>query len=160
MTKVEIALPGQAGADTIALPVAQPLGGDSVRLVDEKLGGRLSRLGETGELRGDRGEAVLLYLDGDLAGLSEDLIERMVQPIADNEADFVKAKFTRAAGRVTVLTAKPLLKTYFPELAHFDQPLSGIIAARRSLLQTMRFENDYGVDIGLLIDAAIATSIG
>jgi glucosyl-3-phosphoglycerate synthase len=99
---------------------------------------------------------VLVYLDGDLAGLSEDLIERMVQPIADNEADFVKAKFTRAAGRVTVLTAKPLLKTYFPELAHFEQPLSGIIAARRSLLQTMRFENDYGVDIGLLIDAAIA----
>ena len=99
---------------------------------------------------------ILVYLDGDLAGLSEDLIERMVQPIADNEADFVKAKFTRAAGRVTVLTAKPLLKTYFPELAHFEQPLSGIIAARRSLLQTMRFENDYGVDIGLLIDAAIA----
>ena len=99
---------------------------------------------------------ILVYLDGDLAGLSEDLIERMVQPIANNEADFVKAKFTRAAGRVTVLTAKPLLKTYFPELAHFEQPLSGIIAARRSLLQTMRFENDYGVDIGLLIDAAIA----
>ncbi len=99
---------------------------------------------------------ILVYLDGDLAGLKEDLIERMVQPITDNEADFVKAKFTRAAGRVTVLTAKPLLKTYFPELAHFEQPLSGIIAARRSLLQTMRFENDYGVDIGLLIDAAIA----
>ena len=99
---------------------------------------------------------ILVYLDGDLTGLNEDLIERMVQPIANNEADFVKAKFTRAAGRVTVLTAKPLLKTYFPELAHFEQPLSGIIAARRSLLQTMRFENDYGVDIGLLIDAAIA----
>jgi glucosyl-3-phosphoglycerate synthase len=31
--------------------------------------------------------------------------------------------------------------------------LAGIIAARRSLLQTLRFENDYGVDIGLLIDA-------
>jgi len=99
---------------------------------------------------------ILLYLDGDLAGLIPDLIERMVQPIANNEADFVKAKFTRAAGRVTVLTAKPLLKTYFPELAHFEQPLSGIMAARRSLLQTLRFENDYGVDIGLLIDAAIA----
>jgi len=99
---------------------------------------------------------VLVYLDGDLVGLRDDLIERMVQPIADNEADFVKAKFTRAAGRVTVLTARPLLKTYFPELAHFEQPLSGIIAARRSLLQTMRFENDYGVDIGLFIDAAIA----
>jgi HAD superfamily phosphoserine phosphatase-like hydrolase len=99
---------------------------------------------------------IVLYLDGDLQGLAPDLIERMTQPITENVADFVKAKFTRAAGRVTVLTAKPLLRTYFPELAHFEQPLSGIMAARRSLLQTMRFENDYGVDIGLLIDAAMA----
>jgi leucyl aminopeptidase len=66
MTKVEIALPGQAGADTIALPIAQPLDGDGVRIVDEKLGGRLSRLNESGELRGERGEAVLLHLDGEL----------------------------------------------------------------------------------------------
>lgn len=99
---------------------------------------------------------VLVYLDGDLQGLAADLIERITQPIAENQADFVKAKFTRQAGRVTVLTAKPLLRTYFPELAHFEQPLSGIIAARRSLLQTLRFENDYGADIGLLIDATLA----
>jgi leucyl aminopeptidase len=66
MTKVEIALPGQAGADTIALPVAQPLGGEGAKIVDEKLGGRLARLGESGELRGERGEAVVLHLDGEL----------------------------------------------------------------------------------------------
>jgi glucosyl-3-phosphoglycerate synthase len=99
---------------------------------------------------------VLVYLDGDLQGLVPDLIERMTQPITDNMADLVKANFTRAGGRVTVLTAKPLLRTYFPELAHFEQPLSGIIAARRSLLQTLTFENDYGVDVGLLVDAALA----
>jgi leucyl aminopeptidase len=66
VTKVEIALPGQAGADALALPVAQPPGGDGAKIVDEKLGGRLRRLGETGELRGERGEAVLLHLDGEL----------------------------------------------------------------------------------------------
>jgi leucyl aminopeptidase len=66
MTKVEIALPGQAGADALALPVAQPLGGDGAKIVDEKLGGRLARLGETGDLRGERGEAVLLHVDGEL----------------------------------------------------------------------------------------------
>jgi leucyl aminopeptidase len=67
MTKVEIALPGQAGAaDALALPVAQPLGGDGAEIVDEKLGGRLTKLGESGELRGERGEAVLLHLDGEL----------------------------------------------------------------------------------------------
>ncbi len=66
MTKVEIALPGQASADAVALPVSQPLGGEGARIVDEKLGGRLGRLEESGELRGDRGEAVLLHLDGEL----------------------------------------------------------------------------------------------
>src|SRR5687768_3854308 len=99
---------------------------------------------------------VLLYLDGDLQGLVPDLVERMTQPITANLADFVKAKFTRGGGRVTVLTAKPLLRTYFPELAHFEQPLSGIMAARRSLLEKLEFENDYGVDIGLFVDAALA----
>ena len=54
MTKVEIALPGQADADALALPVAQPLGGDGAKIVDGKLGGRLKRLGESGELRGER----------------------------------------------------------------------------------------------------------
>lgn len=99
---------------------------------------------------------VLVYLDGDLKGLAGNLIERLTLPIFELQADFVKAKFTRAAGRVTVLTARPLLRMLFPELAHFEQPLGGIIAAKRSLLTTLRFEDDYGVDIGLLIDAAAA----
>jgi leucyl aminopeptidase len=67
MTKVEIALPGQVDADALALPVAQPLGGDGSQIVDDKLGGRLAQLGESGELRGERGEAVLLHLNGELA---------------------------------------------------------------------------------------------
>lgn len=95
----------------------------------------------------------ILYLDGDLQGLARDLVERMTLPLVSGEADMVKAKFRRSGGRVTALTAKPLLKTYFPELTLFDQPLSGVMAARRSLLRKLRFENDYGVDVGLLIDA-------
>ena len=72
---------------------------------------------------------------------------------ARGEADFVKARFGRGGGRVTELTAKPMLKVFFPELSHYAQPLGGIIAARRSLLQSLEFENGYGVDIGLLLDA-------
>ena len=98
----------------------------------------------------------LLYLDGDLRGLKNNLIHRMTHPLLTDKADFVKARFSRSAGRVTVLTAKPLLRTYFPELAEFAQPLGGIIAARREVLKSLRYENDYGVDIGLLIDAAAA----
>jgi HAD superfamily phosphoserine phosphatase-like hydrolase len=72
------------------------------------------------------------------------------------DADFVKARFGRGGGRVTELTAKPMLKIFFPELAHFSQPLGGIIAARKSLLQALIFEDGYGVDIGLLLDAHFA----
>ncbi len=96
----------------------------------------------------------LLFLDGDLAGLQEDLVDRMAAPVLQGWADFVKARFARRGGRVTKLTAQPLLRTYFPELAHLEQPLGGILAARRELLERIRFENDYGVDIGLLLDAA------
>jgi HAD superfamily phosphoserine phosphatase-like hydrolase len=106
-------------------------------------------------MRAAKNEAVL-FLDGDLAGLQENAIELMAAPLLDGSADFVKAKFTRSAGRVTVLTAKPLIRTYFPELSYLDQPLSGIMAARKSLLERLTFENDYGVDVGLLIDASLA----
>ena len=99
---------------------------------------------------------IIAYLDGDLKELSDDSIEKLVQPIIAGDADFVKAKFARAAGRVTLLTAKPLIRTYFPELAFLDQPLSGVMAARKELLEQLQFENDYGVDIGLLIDSFLA----
>lgn len=97
---------------------------------------------------------VLLYLDGDLDNLDINLISRMTDPIFNEQADFVKAQFERSAGRVTTLTARPLIQTFFPELKDFAQPLGGIIAARRSLLEKLHFENDYGVDVGLLLDAA------
>lgn len=93
------------------------------------------------------------YLDGDLTGLRPGLIGDLVRPLVAGEADFVKARFGRGGGRVTELTAKPMLKVFFPELAHLAQPLGGIIAARRSLLQQLEFEDGYGVDMGLVIDA-------
>jgi len=96
---------------------------------------------------------LLVYLDGDLKGLRNGIISDLVRPLISGEAEFVKARFGRGGGRVTELTAKPMLKVFFPELAHFNQPLGGIIAARKSLLQQLTFEDGYGVDIGLLLDA-------
>ena len=98
-------------------------------------------------------EELLVYLDGDLSALRPGIIGDLARPIAAGNADFVKASFGRGGGRVTELTAKPMLKLFFPELAHFTQPLGGIIAARKSLMQSMQFEEGYGVDVGLLIDA-------
>ncbi len=97
---------------------------------------------------------VMVYLDGDLGSLHKDLIARLVSPLLAGQADLVKASFTREAGRVTTLTARPLLQTFFPELNHMQQPLGGLIAARRKWLERLRFEDDYGVDVGLLLDAA------
>ncbi len=99
-------------------------------------------------------EDIVLYLDGDIYNFSKSLIREMVQPLLDNKGDFVKGRFHRTAGRDTALTAKPLLKAFFPEICEIEQPLGGIIAARKDLLKNFKFENDYGVDVGLLIDAA------
>lgn len=56
-------------------------------------------------------------------------------------------------GRVTELTARPLLNLFYPDLAAVEQPLAGEIAARRELLEQLPFATGYGVDIALLIDA-------
>lgn len=99
---------------------------------------------------------IIVYLDADLHGLRDDLVDLLCEPILNGRADFTKASFSRAAGRAAALTAKPLLQMFFPELARFNQPLGGILASRRPVLETMRFETDYGADIGLLIDASQA----
>lgn len=99
---------------------------------------------------------LIVYLDGDLAGLRPGIISDLSRPLLTDQADFVKARFGRGGGRVTELTAKPMLKVFFPELAHLAQPLGGLIAARRSLLRALHFEDGYGVDVGLLIDATRA----
>jgi glucosyl-3-phosphoglycerate synthase len=93
------------------------------------------------------------FLDGDIGNYVPDLIERLAAPLLSGEGDFVKSTFGREAGRVTELVARPLLSLLCPAALRFTQPLSGIIAGRRDYLLGLQFENDYGVDIGLLLDA-------
>lgn len=95
---------------------------------------------------------IVIFLDGDIDPYPEKTIELLCEPIVNNEADFVKASFARNAGRVTELVAKPLINIYYPGLANFSQPLSGMIAGKKQLLSRINFINDYGVDIGILID--------
>jgi len=96
---------------------------------------------------------LVVYLDGDLAGLQPGIVTDLCRPLCEERADFVKARFGRTGGRVTELTAKPMLKVFFPELVGIAQPLGGLIAARTRLLRQLDFEDGYGVDVGLLIDA-------
>ncbi len=95
---------------------------------------------------------ILVFLDGDIDPYPLGTIELLAGPIEEGRADFVKSTFSRNAGRVTELVAKPLLSIFFPELLKFGQPLSGMIAGKKSLFETLDFSDDYGVDIGILID--------
>jgi len=66
---VEVKLPGQVEPDVLALPV--PEGGEAAlsngaKVLDEQLKGRLGRLAEDGELRGELGKTLVLHTDGDL----------------------------------------------------------------------------------------------
>lgn len=131
---------------------------DTARLA-QQAGARVltsSMLGKGASMRDGIAAAgceLVAFLDGDLCGLSTGLVSALCEPLATGEADFVKARFGRSGGRVTELTAKPMLKVFFPELAGFAQPLGGIVAGRRALLRSLTLEDGYGVDIGLLIDA-------
>jgi glucosyl-3-phosphoglycerate synthase len=61
--------------------------------------------------------------------------------------------FPDGGGRVTELTARPLLNLFYPDLAGIEQPLAGEVAARRGLLERLPFVTGYGVDVALLVDA-------
>jgi Haloacid Dehalogenase superfamily, subfamily IB, phosphoserine phosphatase-like len=94
----------------------------------------------------------IIFLDGDINPYPEGTIANLAAPLLADEADFVKGSFARNAGRVTELVAKPLLNIFYPGLSHFSQPLSGMIAGKKSYFKKINFYNDYGVDIGILID--------
>lgn len=95
---------------------------------------------------------VIVYLDADILTYPPNIVELLSGPILNDEADFVKSCFDRQGGRVTELVAKPLISLLFPALMKFSQPLSGMIGAKKSLMKDLDFENDYGVDIGILLD--------
>ena len=97
-------------------------------------------------------EDIIAFVDADITSYPDDVIDRLTKPILDGEADFVKSYFERQAGRVTELVAKPLLSFLFPSLSHFKQPLSGMFAGKKQMLEKILIEDDYGVDIGILID--------
>jgi glucosyl-3-phosphoglycerate synthase len=95
---------------------------------------------------------ILVFLEPDLPNYDQDIVELLTAPLIRDEADFVKSYFERPAGRVAEILVKPMLEFFFPHLLEFRQPLSGMIAGKKSIFQKVEFDNDYGVDIGLLID--------
>src|SRR3954452_4225384 len=106
---------------------------------------------------------LVAFCDADLRDFKPHFVTGLLGPlIADDGVDFVKAYYRRpgpegqprGGGRVTELVARPVLHLLFPEIADVIQPLAGEFAARRDVFERLPFVDGYGVDIGLLIDAA------
>jgi glucosyl-3-phosphoglycerate synthase len=112
-------------------------------------------------LRGD----YICFLDADSERFGPHFVTGLLGPLLSRpEIAFVKGFYRRPfrvgqltlpdeGGRVTELTARPLLNLFYPELRAFEQPLAGEVAARRDLLERLPFVTGYGVDVALLIDA-------
>ncbi len=95
---------------------------------------------------------LIAFLDADITTYPDNVIALLIEPLVNGDADFVKAYFARQAGRVTELVAKPLLSVLNPSFPVFQQPLSGMIAGKKSFFLQCEFEEGYGVDIGILMD--------
>lgn len=108
---------------------------------------------------------VVVFIDADLTDPARGLVTALAAPFADpaarTEIQLVKADYRRTldghatgGGRVTELTAKPLIRLLHPELADISQPLAGEYAIRRSAALRVPFVAGYGVESGLLVDVA------
>ncbi len=117
-----------------------------------------------------RGE-VICFLDADSERFGPHYVCGLLGPLlCDPQIAFVKGFYRRplrlgtttlpqGGGRVTELTARPLLNLFYPDLAAVEQPLAGELAARRDLLERLPFVTGYGVDIALLLDAYQAVGL-
>ena len=107
---------------------------------------------------------LVCFLDADSEHFGPHFACGLLGPlVCEPGTEFVKAYYRRpfkvgevsmpeGGGRVTELTARPLLNLFYPELAGVRQPLAGELAARRELLERVPFATGYAVEIALLID--------
>ena len=107
---------------------------------------------------------VIVWLDTDIRNIHPQFVYGLVGPLLhEPRIAYVKGYYQRplnvgtshsanGGGRVTELTARPLLNLFFPELSGLIQPLAGEYAGRRELLERLPFFTGYGVEIGHLID--------
>jgi glucosyl-3-phosphoglycerate synthase len=114
---------------------------------------------------------VVMFLDADTTNFGRHFVSGMLGPMLSEPAvRFAKATYHRPligprgdvlddAGRVTELTAKPLLRIFFPELSGFGQPLAGELVADRQLLRSIPFLTGYAVETAMLIDVLRAAGL-
>jgi glucosyl-3-phosphoglycerate synthase len=114
---------------------------------------------------------IVCFLDTDSELFGPHFACGLIGPLLERpELMFVKGYYRRpfrvgsttlpdGGGRVTELTARPLINQFYPDLAGVEQPLAGELAARRALLERLPFATGYSVDIALLLDAYAAVGL-
>src|SRR6266508_3791228 len=114
---------------------------------------------------------ILVYVDADLTNFGEHYLTGLLGPLlSDPDVMLVKGFYDRpltgssstdtaGGGRVTELMARPLLNSFFPEIAGVVQPLGGEYAGRRALLEQIPFAAGYGVEIAMLIEQGAAARV-
>jgi hypothetical protein len=107
---------------------------------------------------------IIAWIDTDIVNIHPRFVYGIIGPLLLNtNVQFVKGFYrrplrvggkvqARGGGRVTELTARPLLNLFYPELSGVIQPLAGEYAGRRKALEKATFFSGYGVETGLLID--------
>jgi len=107
---------------------------------------------------------IIVWIDTDIVNIHPRFVYGILGPLLINpQMQLIKGFYRRplkvgeniqagGGGRVTELTARPLLNLFYPELSGVVQPLSGEYAGRREALELLPFFSGYGVEIGLLID--------
>jgi hypothetical protein len=104
---------------------------------------------------------IILFLDADIRNLTPEWIDKLVQSLIDDNCDMSRGFYTRHArdAAVTKLIARAMLHIFFPELSHFEQPLSGEVCARaqvwESLLNINPSPDGWGIDVWFLIESAM-----
>ncbi len=110
--------------------------------------------------RGD----IVLWIDTDIVNIHPRFVYGIIGPLLDNpRLQLVKGFYQRplkseerlqaaAGGRVTELTARPMINLFYPELSGIIQPLAGEYGGRRSALEQISFSSGYGVEISMLIE--------
>jgi glucosyl-3-phosphoglycerate synthase len=107
--------------------------------------------------------SMVIFLDADVTTTTSDDVLRLAQPLLeDPNIALVKPYYRRpyldmptGGGRVTELTARPILSLLFPGLGEVRQPLAGETAGRRELFDEVGFAGGYAVEIALLIDVLV-----
>ena len=107
---------------------------------------------------------IIAWIDTDIVNIHPRFVYGIIGPLLLNRhIQLVKGFYRRplkvgdkvqagGGGRVTELTARPLLNLFYPELSGVVQPLSGEYAGRREALERSTFFSGYGVETGLVID--------